>query len=572
MTQQTTQIPKLMTSQPTLTSLANSAAWKALEDRWLTVIEEPDVPRDDLLEALALMNKAGRGQQAAALGWSWLATERARSSPNELLALGRELIVRCGDNDEMRQEILRLYEEVFADRPELKRLIDASGLRGGKSPRRALRTLEICLGLKEGDVLVARADEHVAKVLTIDLDACEYTLKTKRGEITVDADALALAYDPVAPNDFRVLNQIHPEQIRNMLEADPVALVIGVLQSHRGRLDSDQLEHLLCPNFLTAQNWPQWWTKAKTALKRCSNVIVEGRNPVLLTYVAQGQTLENEIEPQWVRAETPSQRLAVVETYFREAKARRSDVKPAMVKRFHQSLLDRVAAARKGSPIDAVMEAIIIDRLVELAKLPAADHNPAQAILEESSDLTNLLKQIPETPFFLRAAEIARRIRPDDWHQMYAEVLPFAPVEGCDVLAKALDQAGHRNLLEQAVQRIPTDFTQHLDALCWLWRRPSVQGIQPLSDRELLLKLLSELAELTRVDTTAAGFLRDARLKIRAVLGATKFSRYREVIEGMDANLASTVRRTIERLDGLGQVVRATLLKIIQETHHELYV
>src|SRR5688572_16201879 len=102
MTQQSTQLPKLMT-QPTLTSLANTAAWKALEDRWLSVIEESDAPRDDLLEALAIMNKAGRGQQAATLGWSWLATVRATSSPTELLALGRELIVRCGDNDEMRK-------------------------------------------------------------------------------------------------------------------------------------------------------------------------------------------------------------------------------------------------------------------------------------------------------------------------------------------------------------------------------------------------------------------------------------------------------------------------------------
>src|SRR6185436_3775734 len=101
MTQQTTQLPKLMTTAPlTLTGLANTGAWKALEDRWLTVIEESDVPRDDLLEALAIMNKAGRGEQAAALGWTWLATERARCSPAELLALGRELIIRCGDNTE----------------------------------------------------------------------------------------------------------------------------------------------------------------------------------------------------------------------------------------------------------------------------------------------------------------------------------------------------------------------------------------------------------------------------------------------------------------------------------------
>src|SRR4029078_11306245 len=40
----------------------------------------------------------------------------------------------------------------------------------------------------------------------------------------------------------------------------------------------------------------------------------------------------------------------------------------------------------------------------------------------------------------------------------------------------------------------------------------------------------------------------------------------------MESGLASTVSRTVDRLDGLGQVVRSTMLKIIQETHPELYV
>ncbi|MEP0841923.1 MAG: hypothetical protein HRF43_04345, partial [Phycisphaerae bacterium] len=330
----------MSTTQPTLTELAKRADFRTLEDRWLVAIEDNGAPQADMFEALSVLTKDGRMERAAALGWTWLETARGRLKPTDLLALGRELILRCGDNEDMRKEILRLYGEVFADRPELDRLIEASGLRGGKSPRRALRTLEICLGLEVGAFLIARSDEHVVEVTAIDAEACEYTLRDPRGRIeTLDADTLALNYDPIAANDFRVLVQTQPKKLAALLESDPVELVIGILKSHRGRLDSDELEHLLSPRFVPADKWKDFWSKAKTALKRCPNVILEGRNPVILTYDSQGQTLDDEIVPQWQRAETPAQRLAVIETYFREAKSRGTSVAPAVIGRMHRDLL-----------------------------------------------------------------------------------------------------------------------------------------------------------------------------------------------------------------------------------------
>src|SRR5262245_35900067 len=132
-------------NQPTLTALARNGNYKALEDQWLNAIDNGQEHQADMLDALASLSQTGRGDQAATLAWTWLSTFKEKATPTDVLALGRELMVRCNDNEEMRKELLRLYEEVFADRPELKSLIEASGLKGGRSPRRALRTLEICL-------------------------------------------------------------------------------------------------------------------------------------------------------------------------------------------------------------------------------------------------------------------------------------------------------------------------------------------------------------------------------------------------------------------------------------------
>ena len=556
-------------TEMTLTSLAKSGATGALEDRWLAAIENGNHDREDLLGALAALTHAGRGEQATALAWTWLTTCREKASPTEVLTLGRELIVRCAENDEMRKEILRLYEEVFADRPGITQLFDASGLRGGKAPRRALRTLDICLGLEVGSFLISRSDERITEVTAVDPEACEYTLRTRNGTEVLDADSVGLNYDPIDANDFRVLLKLRPERIKEMLQSDPLALAIGILRSRGDQMNADTLEQTLCPTFLPSKTWKEWWSRTKTLLKRSPNVSVEGRSPIILTYHAQAQTLEDEIEPQWERADTPSHRLSVVDTYAREARNRGSAVQPALLQRMYNSLIGRVKAAW-GSPRHALPEALVVDRLAELGA--KVEGSPAAQIVKESQDLVALLASIEEPAFFNLGAELVRNVLPERWAEVFAELLPIAPVEGCDPLAKALEAGGHHDKLVAAVERIPADFTRHMDAVCWLWKGPSVEGIVPMPDRELLLRILEHLGEMGRDDHLASDVLRNARIKIRAALSAGKYSRFRQVIEGMDAAMASTVRRTIERLDGLGQVVHSTLLRIIQDTYPELYV
>ncbi len=556
----------------TLTDLANRGELEALENRWLDAIEGAAQDQPDLLEALAVLTRNDQRDQAVALAWTWLATEQERARPPELLALGRELLLRCGDNDEMRQEILRLYKEVFGDRPGIDRLIEVSGLGGGKTVLRALRTLEICLDLHPADCLISRSDERAAEVTAVDAEACAYTVRSARGEQTLDADQLALAYDPADPDDFRVLVQLHPDRLGERLEADPVAVVIGILRSHGGRLDSDELENLLVPRFIPADRWRKWWTRAKGDLRRCPNVGIEGKTRVILTYHTEGRSLEDEILPQWEAAGTSAERLSVIDMYFREARARQSEVKPVMVKRMHGDLLNRVNLFRSGSASEALAEALLIDRLAGGAELPDGGAAPARDIVNESRDLIGLLRGVKEAALYPLAIAHVKEAKPADWADIYARLLPVAPLEGCELIARVLAEAGHRDRLAEAVDRIPSDFTHHLGALCWLWRGPSIEGLDPMSPRELLLKLLEHLAELTIGETTSPQVLRDARHRIRAALSSSKYARYRAVIAGMEPGLAATVQRTIDRLDGLGQVVRNDLLGIILDTHPQLAV
>ena len=561
----------MTTSSPKLTDLANRNEIQALEDLWMDMLESGREDREEMLEALAILTGNGKDQQAGALAWMWLETEQERCKPDELLDLVRELIVRC-DTDDLRQAIVELYQKVYADRPEIAKLIDLSGLSGSKSVRRGLRTLDICLNVKEGDFLVSRSDENAAKVVSADPEGCLYTIRTAHGEETMDADALALAYDVAKANDFRVLLQMDPAAIQNMIEDDPTSLVLGILQTHRGRIDSDELAHMLSPRFIPAGDWKKWWSKAKADIKKCPNIMVEGKARTILTYHAQGQTLDDEILPQWQATETPHQRLAVIEAYFREARNRQVSPDPKMIARLRADQQTRINLVRTRAPYEALAEALVFDRLAEHAAVGDQAGGPAKEILSEAPDHVALLATIDEHPLYLRAIALLKDARPQDWPEIYARLLPLAHREACDLIAQSLIDAGCQDLLNDALRQIPTDFTRHLDAICWLWRGPDVHIPEVMPPREILLRLLDHLGNLTRSELTSPDVLRHAKAEIRASLSAAKYSRFQKVISEMDAAMASTVHRTIDRLDGLGEVVHADLLRMIIHTHSELIV
>lgn len=550
-----------------LTYLAHAGRTQELETRWLDAIEEADAYREDMLEALEKLRKNDKAEEAILLASTWLGREQERSEPAERLALGKEILLRCGNGDDLRAEILELYREVHADHPGLDRLLDISGLAGGKTALRAIRTLDICLNLREGDYLISRSDERIATVTEVDTSACIYTLKLKNDVQVLDPDELTLNYDPIDANDFRVLVAMEPARLKEMLDSDPVTVVIGILKSHQGQLDSDELNQILSPRYIAENRWKTWWSKAKSELRRCANVVLEGKSRTILTYHAQGQSLEDEILPQWESAQSAHQRLTVIENYLREAKARKVEPQPRMIKRLHKNIMARVNLVRKTAPAEALLEVLLLDRLSEDTSLPEGTEQPLDAILRENTDIVGLMGRLNQPALYCRAVPHIQKARPDDWPEIYATLLPTAPLESCESLAVALEKAGHHDLLVKACHIIVGDFMHHMDAVCWLWRGSSVKDIEPLGSRELLLRLLVELGEMSRRDDTPADLLRNARLQVRGALSYGKYRRFEEVIREMEPGLAATVHRTISRLDGLGEVVYTRLLRIILDTH-----
>lgn len=559
-----------------LEALAKSNRWADLEQKWLAKLELLDVDEDSLLAVIDLVVKAGQGKLADTLGWAWLSVLKEKRSPEEVLEIGRHLLVHLSDGNELRDEILTLYRQTHADRSDLERWLDRSGLKSGKSVRRALRFLDVGLAMAEGRFLIHRTEEHAAQIVSMDLEAGELQIKSGRRTQTLELANVIEDYDLADENDFRVLVQLAPERISELVERDPAALVIGVLRGHGRKMNRDALKLVLSPRFVPAENWSDWWTKFRNAVKKSPNLRIEGRSPMFVIFDEVGRSPEEEFWSSFEKAQTPREWLELLESYLRNCKDHKKSADAPLMQRVQKALVDRIDRFRKHKePAQAFATALVIERLLaEGLEVSADAQRVALQTLRDAASPAALVASITDARLWPLAVAAVEQALPDRWPAVFAELILFAPAGQCDVLARRVEQAGQGSLLQSIADRALAEPGRYTDALMWLWKGPSVQTplkIPPLS--EFLALVLGLVGPARMSEGKAAGqTVNELRAKVRSGLSAKDYEQFRRCIQSLDDAMGMTVRRLVERAEGLGPTVQDDLSNIVRARFAHLYV
>ncbi len=154
-----------------LVELVKSGNIGTVEQEWMGIIESPEVSPKKLAayaKVLSEMCQANKCPQAGELAWSAIESLSSRYSPSETLTAAGPFLLGIGDNAEVRASVTELYRKAYADCQGLDELLTEAGIAGGRPVRRALRTLDVCLRLEEGDYLAARHEDAVARIDSIE--------------------------------------------------------------------------------------------------------------------------------------------------------------------------------------------------------------------------------------------------------------------------------------------------------------------------------------------------------------------------------------------------------------------
>lgn len=557
----------------TLVKLIGSGNTGTVEDTWLRLAESESTPLEELASynvVLAELQKAGKVSQAATYAWTVIESVATRSTPMETLTVARPFLLAVGEGDELRNQVACLYRSAYEGREGLEALLTEAGIEGGRPVRRALRTLEVALAVKEGSYLVSRDDEDIAVRLdAIDRSTWECTIHDGRGEETLGVVLLADRYAPALPADFHVLRCFAREELTEKLAKDPASVVIDLCRSEGNQIESGRLEALVRPLLTDGVDWKKWFTRTRTALKRCPNIKLEGRSPYVIRYTDALSAPEDVLRKEFDAAREPIKQFSVVEAYLRVCKTAQRDPSPEALNYCRDSFRERASRLPETGMHRATLLLLMARHVGESGAIDTdARAVAAHDVLElfrRDVDAVKLIEEIEDASLLELACTTLVEARPDRWPSDLADLLPSLPIAVCDFAASKLLASGTtQEEFTGIIQRILSKPVPHFEALLWLWDGPTqADQIGEINALTVLTRILRGLDACKRDARVSKEQARRISQRARAVLGARKLQRFCSCLDGLEPGMASAVRTQLRRLDNLGRAVRDDMLRMI---------
>ncbi len=549
-----------------LVKLVGSGNTSTVEEEWLKLLELPGLTPTKLQPyhpVLAELVKVGKAQQAEALATMALETLGDAGDPEHVVKMASAFLLAIGDSAPLRKLVTELFRSTYADREQLEELLKATGLPGGRPVRRALRALDVCLSLKEGDYLTARDDETAARVEAIQISS--WTFQVHDGEETEEFDAVTLAdrYRKASATEFAVIKHFTPDQLVARLNQDPGVFVLDMCVQRGGKIDSVGLEQLLVPEVFTADEFEKWWSKARTAIRKQPNLKLEGRSPYYVSYVEAPSGGDDQIATDFRRLREPWAQLACVERYIKDSKSKGTPVSSELLRSFYEEFRAQAERSTEKSTVPAPIMWLLTWRLGQMAGENQVPERLIQYLAAEK-DLVRIIRQIDDEALveMLCEALVAART---DWADQLLILLPYLPTGVCDqAVARLLKSGRPISELHEVVQKILSLPIESFDALLWLWdgpRNPEVlAGVSPVTVLTRTLRALDDCRRDDRVPRTLAKKLSN---RARSVLGARRYEQFVSLVKTLDRGMAIALRSQISPLENLGRSVPEDMLLIL---------
>jgi len=548
-----------------LVKLAKSNA-NEFEAAWMKLVESSELSPQQWARyeaALRILAKQDQGKTAETLAWAAVEAVCGSHEPAEALEMAGPVLRAVGDCQELRSQVVELYKSAYAGCDGLDALLEESGLAGGRPVRRALRTLEVCLSLNEGDYLSERDEDGAAQVKSIDKDSWSISFSTGEADETLGAVYLADRFAVVGEGNFRVLTQFFPERLEKALAKDPASIVVDLCRENGNRIDSDELQSLLVPDVMGEVEWKKWWTRARAALKKLDNVQVEGRTPYRIIYNEQRVNFADQMITAFVRLRDPIEQLSLVTNFVRDCKARGEETDVASITKCYETLLSRAEPLEDKTLVRALLRFLVCRRIGEFAGIDGAA-DAARAMLG-TEDAIELVLNTEDPSLQLLAAETLIEAQPDAWQAIMLAALPRMAMPVCEAIAQRLVDAGEPVAsiagLTTTILKSPVE---NFEALLWLWSGPKIAGVtEGVQSIKVLTRILRGLEECRRSDAIPRALATRLAGRARSILVARKCEQFAACVGTLEAGMAAALRRQLETTENLGRAAREDLFRIL---------
>jgi len=541
-----------------------------LENLWLELFEADAIPADALARLLGQLLDIDEGPRALDLAMALAPDLVGAERYAEALPLLRAVAPAAQGDEEVRAALLDCYRHIYQEVRHLGACIDRSGLLTTNDLATAVRTLDGLLAYRQGDYFYHAAGWGMGRISGFDpLDAAAIIDFENKPAHTVPLEGIETLFEPLDPNDFRVLRKTDPERLRKLAQDDPAALIRMALRAHDGRLTLRGIRGLLAGDIVPAETWSKWWAGARAELKRDPLVAIgTGSNP-LFTLRAEALAYEEEMRARFEKVKDLPHQTKLLREY---ADHMAKDADPAA---FLTPAAQTIAAriTQDATPGAAYEASLLLTRL----DADAGEFPTPEQILDQQTDPIPLLNELT-TSQSRRHAFAALRERSEDWKAACHRILLRGPRELWESAAAALPETGEPPSIESLVQEVRDEPTLNLALFAWLCRGLFLKRWSLAPDpKPIFEQLLSEGDTLARRKAqqrwARARFDADEALAaVRQSLRAGELRYFQAILEDISEVEATRLLFRIRQSSVLGATLARTLESRIVRRYPRLLV
>jgi transcription elongation factor GreA len=483
--------------------------WDGVEEIWLEALEQRPIPVEDLLELRRLLWKAGRKKLALTLLELLADAVEEGTSADEALVALREL-VRLNDRPEpeLLQRLEAAFKRVWNQTPSLDPVLEKYNLSNSKKPLGALDAMEGWVRHDVGAPVEVRG-QGVGRVVELNL-ALENVKVDLGGARPVSVPFGAVErYLRVLPEGSFLRRKVEdPDTLRRMVVEDQGGSLVLLLEGRNEPATVAEIKADL-DGILPMDRWTSWWAAAR----KHPRVVSQGTGSRLKYSVTASEADALEAELAELRAALPQSRLALARRLAQRG--------PEGVEAALPEIEAMLEAGNAGSPGLAWEASLTFDALggprdrAEAARRDLLTGFPPQELLGTIDDRGARQKLL----------ETVRSHDPDGWPAVWTSwFLHEEHPSLLQVIADSLDQAGHADPLDGALEVVFRDPTTHPHQFVWACEAMTEEHAPSVLEDRMTPSILERLPDtLTRKEFSplrarAKELLEGGRVAVRLIL------------------------------------------------------
>jgi transcription elongation factor GreA len=520
--------------------------WDRVEELWLEALEESPIPTAELFEVRRLIWKTGRKNLSRTLLELLAESLETSKTHGEALAALSELTRLAGSKPapEVLERLVASFSAARTDSPSLAEVLDRHPMVSARRPLDDLQAAECWLDHDLGTV-VEVVGQGVGRV--VDLNLQLENIKVDIGgsrPVSVPFGAVRRYLRPLPEGDFRRRKVEDPISLAEFVEKQPAEALTQVLESLTEPSGVAAIKGAL-DGILPTKSWNSWWAKAR----KHPRILSSGSGSRLRYTVSHSAESADEILLQELREAPAAEKLVIAK---RLADRGRETAEAARV-----VLEGSLVALERAEPGVAWQTATILSGLPGGAD---AAQTSRERLLQEAEPLA-LLAGINDRVARTDALEALFSAHAEAWPQVWADwLLHEENAQLLSTITRRLEDDGHRELIDQALEAIFRNHAQHAAQFIWACEAMSEDDCPEAVRSRMTPSLLEKLPDAyTRKDFSSL------RGRAKALLDGGQVA-IRLLMDSASARQASRFSQRIARIDAV-EPQRARLVE--QAAQHQ---